>query len=60
MKTVHGFITPFVALTKYRLDWSHLRIWGCKAYVRLLRNYTRKDLRDKSLVGHFIGYRNRI
>ena len=55
-KTVHGYITPFEALTKYCPDLSHLRIWGCKAYVKLSRNYTRKDFRDKSLVGHFIGY----
>ena len=25
-KTVHGYITPFEALTKYRPDLSHLRI----------------------------------
>ena len=55
-KIVQEYITPFEALTKYCPDLSHLRIWGCKAYVKLSRNYTRKDFRDKSLVGHFIGY----
>ena len=29
---------------------------GCKAHVKLPRNCTRKEFRDKSLVGHFIGY----
>ena len=55
-KTIQGYITPIEALTKHRPDLSHLRIWGCKAYVKLPRNYSRKDFKDKSLVGHFIGY----
>ena len=37
-------------------DLSHLRIWGCKAYLRLPKNYIRKDWRDKTFSGYFIGY----
>ena len=54
--TIQGYITPVEALTKHRPDLSHLRIWGCKAYVKLPRDFSRKDFRDKSLVGHFVGY----
>ncbi len=37
-------------------DLSRLRIWGCKAYVKLPRDKTRKDWEDKSRIGYFVAY----
>ena len=37
-------------------DLSRLRIWGCKAYVKLPRDRVRKDWEDKSRIGYFVGY----
>ena len=46
-KTMQNYITLFKAQTKYRPELSHLRLWGCEAYVKLPRNDTRKDLVTK-------------
>ena len=55
-RTKNGFKTPFEELNKQIPDLSHLRIWGCKAYFKLPLAYLRKDFRDKSYVGYFVGY----
>ena len=36
-------------------DLSHLRIWGCKTYLKMPENYHRKDWRDKAFTGYLIG-----
>jgi hypothetical protein len=55
-KTAHGYITPFEGVYGKVPDLSHLRIWGCKSYLKLPKNYQRKDWRDKCFSGYFIGY----
>ena len=35
---------------------AHLRIWGCKAYLKMPKNNARKDWREKVFSGYFIGY----
>ena len=55
-KTARGYITPFEGVYGEVPDLSHLRIWGCKAYLKLPKNYQRKDWRDKSFAGYFVGY----
>ena len=49
-------MTPYECVFGEVPDLSHLRIWGCKAYLKLPKNYQRKDWRDKSFAGYFIGY----
>ena len=55
-KTAHGYMTPFEGVYGEVPDLSHLRIWGCKAYLKVPKNYQRKDWRDKSFAGYFVGY----
>ena len=55
-KTKKGYITPFECLTGQVPDLKHLRVWGCKMYLRMPRNYQRKDWREKPFVGYLIGY----
>ena len=55
-KTAHGYITPFEGVYGEVPDLSHLRIWGCKTYLKMPENYHRKDWRDKAFTGYFIGY----
>ena len=55
-KTSFGYITPEEALTHITPDLSHLRVWGCKAYLRMPRNNLLKDFRDKTYSGYFMGY----
>ena len=57
MKSIaFGYITPEEALTHITPDLSHLRVWGCKAYLRMPRNNLLKDFRDKTYSGYFMGY----
>ena len=55
-KTAHGYMTPFEGVYGEVPDLSHLRIWGCKAYLKLPKDYQRKDWRDKAFTGYFVGY----
>jgi hypothetical protein len=55
-KTAHGYMTPFEGVYGKVADLSHLRIWGCKAYLKLPKDYQRKDWRDKAFTGYFVGY----
>ena len=55
-KTARGYMTPYEGVYGLVPDLSHLRIWGCKAYLKLPKNYIRKDWRDKSFAGYFVGY----
>jgi len=55
-KTARGYQTPFEGVYGELPDLAHLRIWGCKAYLKLPKNYQRKDWRDKSFAGYFVGY----
>ena len=55
-KTVKGYMTPWECVHGDIPDLSHLRIWGCKSYLKLPKNYARKDFRDKVFTAHFIGY----
>ena len=52
-KTVQGYMTCVHGGIP---DLSHLRIWGCKTYLKMPRNYARKDFRDKAFAGYLIGY----
>ena len=49
-------MTPYEGVYGELPDLSHLRIWGCKAYIKIPKNYQRKDWREKPFTGHFIGY----
>jgi hypothetical protein len=55
-KTAKGYMTPYEGVFGELPNLSHLRIWGCKAYLSVPKNYQRKDWRDKSFAGQFIGY----
>ena len=55
-KTVKGYLTPYECVHGEIPDLSHLRIWGCKTYLKMPRNYARKDFRDKAFSGYMIGY----
>ena len=55
-KTRAGYYSPFESVHKVIPDLSHLRVWGCKTYLKMPKNYLRKDYREKAFTGHFIGY----
>ena len=55
-QTVNGYMTPWECVYNKIPDLSHLRIWGCKTYLKMPRNYARKDFRDKVFSGYLIGY----
>ncbi len=48
MKTAHGYMTPLKRVYREVSDLSLLQIWGCKTYLKLPKDYIRKDWRDKS------------
>ena len=55
-KTAMGYMTPWECVHGEPPNLAHLRIWGCKAYLKMPKNYARKDWRDKVFSGYFIGY----
>ncbi len=55
-KTAKGYMIPWECVYGEPPNLAHLRIWGCKAYLRMPKNYLRKDWRDKTFSGFFIGY----
>jgi hypothetical protein len=55
-KTAKGYQTPFEGVYKEIPDLSLLRVWGCKSYLKIPKTYMRKDWRDKTLSGYFMGY----
>ena len=55
-KTSRGYMTPLECVTDDMQDLSHLRVWGCKTYLKVPKNYLRKDFRDKCYSGYLVGY----
>ncbi len=55
-KTAHRYITPFEGVFGEVPDLSHLRIWGCKTYLKMPKDYYQKDCRDKAFTGYFIEF----
>ena len=49
-------MTPWECVYEEVPNLAHLRIWGCKAYLKIPKDYLRKDWRDKSFTGYFVGY----
>nr|POF13583.1 retrovirus-related pol polyprotein from transposon tnt 1-94 [Quercus suber] len=48
--------TPFELATGLLLDCSHLRMYGCTAYIKT-NNIAKKDkLRERAKIGHLIGW----
>ena len=45
-QTAKGYTTPWEADYGEVPDLSNLRIWGCKTYLKIPRNYVQKDWRD--------------
>ncbi len=42
-KTAHGYITSFEGVFGEVPDLSHLRIWGCKIFLKMPKDYHPKD-----------------
>jgi hypothetical protein len=55
-ETSAGWMTPNEFLFNEVPNATHLRVWGCKAYVTLPRDQQRKDLSGRANVGWFMGY----
>lgn len=55
-KTILGFLAPDQLLTKKEPDWSHFRVFGCKAWVINPKRTKRKDFLPPAEVGHLVGY----
>jgi hypothetical protein len=56
-KTAGGFRSPLEAIPGGQPPtWKWLRTWGAKAYVLRNKADRRKDWKDKSQVGYFVGY----
>ena len=55
-KTAKGYQTPFEGVFKEIPDLSNLRVWGCKVYLKIPKNYMRKDWREKATSGYLMGY----
>ena len=53
---LEGYMTPYEKWYKNKPNLSHIKVWGCKAYVRDPRGNIRKDWSDRSKVGFLIGY----
>ena len=49
-KTVKGYMTPWECVHGDIPDLSHLRIWGCKSYLKLPKNYAGKISVTKCLL----------
>ncbi len=56
VKTAFGYQTPFEGTYGEIPDLSLLRVWSCKTYLKIPKNYLRKDWRDKCTYGYFMGY----
>ena len=50
-----GEMSPLERLTGHVPDISHIKVWGCKAWVREPRVERRKDFHAQSVVGFLIG-----
>ncbi len=55
-KTAFGYQTPFESIYGEIPDLSVLRMWGCKTYLKIPKNYLRKDWREKCNSGYLMGY----
>ena len=56
-RTHRGWMSPEECVPGGKTpNLSHLRRWGCKAYVLIPKADRRKDWEDKSMAGYFIGY----
>ena len=55
-KTAFGYQTPFEGVYAEVPDLSLLRVWGCKTYLKIPKNYLRKDWREKCTSGYLMGY----
>jgi hypothetical protein len=55
-KTAKGYQTPYEGVFKEIPDLSNLRVWGCKTYLKIPKNYLRKDWREKATSGYLMGY----
>jgi hypothetical protein len=49
-------LTPYEILHATKPDISHLRVFGCKAFVAYNFDITRKKLDDKARAGILVGY----
>ena len=54
--TARGYMTPWEAVYGVVPDISNIRVWGCKTYLKVPRNYIRKDWREKVFSGYLMGY----
>ena len=55
-KTSCGYQTPYEGVFGEIPDLSLLRVWGCKAYLKIPKTYLRKDWREKCTSGYIMGY----
>ena len=55
-KTSKGYQTPFEGVFKEIPNLENLRVWGCKTYLKIPKNYLRKDWREKATSGYLMGY----
>ena len=55
-KTSKGYQTPFEGVFKEIPDLKNLRVWGCKTYLKIPKNYLRKDWRGNATSGYLMGY----
>ena len=55
-KTSSGYQTPYEGVFGEIPDLSLLRVWGCKAYMKIPKTYLRKDWREKCSSGYMMGY----
>ena len=55
-ETADGYQAPYESLYKEVPDLSLLRVWGCKTYLKIPKNYMRKDWREKCTSGYLMGY----
>ena len=56
MKTGSGYQAPYESIYKEVPDLSLLRVWGCKTYLKIPKNYLRKDWSEKCVSGYLMGY----
>ena len=42
-KTAKRYRTPYEGIYQELPDLSNLRVWGCKTYLKIPKNYIRKD-----------------
>ena len=54
--TAKEYMTPWETVYDDVPDISNIRVWGCKTYLKVPKNYIRKDWREKVFAGYLMGY----